>query len=680
VHAEALEKDFIPIGEAIIALRNPHTKLSPSHWGHPGYENLAFLYDKAIDALILNALGYAQEAQDILDYFAARLRIPIQEIRLRADINGVYGILKLYRAGEQARVETKALLNAFDITSVRKQGKGSLEFCTTPGPISFLIFAMLGVDSDKYRLEASTLGEVLLAMQDEEGGVRDGDRDFDKIHTEPHIDAYAAFRMLYEVTGEEIWQQAAEKAWGWFERNVYQPQKGIIDQGVWYGERNKIFAEDVYSWTMASPAGDRIPLFVLKKLTETMLSESLVEITLSLPDGRRPTVILVDFSNSEDQRVEDVRGGFYPMGSVEWSAGCVLALKKNAVRFWQGGQEITARFYKALAEYLQQEIIKCFYSLNEVRGRMTFYATAQGVEVGPFGSIEQGGASGWKTPFFYVRTPQGKVALKGGSAIGGWVVFPALGVNPFILNDRFLGIYKCIPSTPEDERKAYKFLRERVSSRTISEEIPTAAPSRATQIVEPGVFNYQMWKAFSYAYAARERGNYALAKAYFREAIEWAERTISDSHWFSMAKRDNRLKEKEMGGIISYPWGQTYPENDHPLHYAILRYPFLNEVAVAMWGMATAHFELGDRAKAKYWMIRIMEDVPLHQIADIVGIESDTPGMIRGYWNALVSWENNSSTQKRSRGISNLYQEILKEKGISSARPEFISSPFQDLN
>ena len=53
--------DVEGIASAIINTRNPDTKLSPSHWGHPGYENLAFLYDETVDALILKAAGRQKE-------------------------------------------------------------------------------------------------------------------------------------------------------------------------------------------------------------------------------------------------------------------------------------------------------------------------------------------------------------------------------------------------------------------------------------------------------------------------------------------------------------------------------------------------------------------------------------------------------------------------------------------
>ncbi|MEM7816643.1 MAG: hypothetical protein QXZ20_01880, partial [Candidatus Aenigmatarchaeota archaeon] len=161
--------EITSIIEAVLYLRNPYTKLPPSHFGHPGYEKLSFLYDNAVVALILNAAGYIKEAQEILDYFSSRLNIPLEEIEKRMDTNNIYGILKIFSSQNTSK-SLKTIVNTIDITSCRRQGKGILEFYTTPGPISFLIFAMLGINPQKYKEDALILGEVLLAMQAEDGG------------------------------------------------------------------------------------------------------------------------------------------------------------------------------------------------------------------------------------------------------------------------------------------------------------------------------------------------------------------------------------------------------------------------------------------------------------------------------------------------------------------------------
>lgn len=659
--------DIEAIINGIINSRNPHTNLSPSHLGHPGYEHLAFLYDKTVDALILKAAGRQKEAEAILDYFVRCFNISVPKAITLADTNNIYGIIKLIKYDGKV---SKSFINSINIDSERENGRGILEFWTTPGPMAFLILTMMNVNDRKYKDTAVEIGSILANMQDDRGGMRDGDRAPDRVHTEPHMDVYDAFLALYKVTGDNAWKIRADNAYKWFEKNVYHPESGVIDQGLWSGSRSDIFAEDVYSWTMAGPAGDRMSAEVLKRLTENMLKQSLVKVTLTLPDGAVKTVILVDFSNPKDERVMSARGGFHPLGSVEWTGGAILALEKNAVRFWNSGDTAAAKQYKAMAEILFTQTMKCFYRIDALDGKITFYATGQGYEVAPFGSIKSGFSSGWMTPSFLAMTYDGEKVIKGGSSVGAWPILPYLGLNPFILGDGYKKIYDKIPLTKEDRISAFDFIDNIASGHYFNEVMCKRTSEPPTQIIEPVVFNIQMWLAIKSAEAGKSCGK---DRSCYQDAIKWAQKIVSDPVWVKLAKRDNAVKMAEHHGIIAYPWGMAYKENTHPIHRAIGRYPLLNEVGCAMWGLARSNFELGNYDQTKYWMGRIIDDVPLHQIA-ATQEEVDAPGehVIIGYWNALVSWEANPGGDLRTGKMSDLYREVLAEKGLSRAMPDTV--------
>lgn len=662
-----------PIAEGLLTLRNPVTNLIPSHYGHPGYDELGFLYDIAVSALVLDAAGHRAEAEAILDYFAQRLSIPMEEVLSLADTNGVYGIVKILNYQGPNIKKTRALVNAIDVTSTDVRGKGLLEFYTTPGPMAFMIFSMLQIDPEKYREPASILGEALLTMQDADGGVRDGDRAPDRVHTEPNMDAASAFLMLHKVTGDAKWLAAAQKALEWFRKYVYDKDAGTIYQGIWRNRPSKIFATDVYSWTMAGPAGDDFTSDELKRLTEKMLSTSLVKITLELPDGARPTVILVDFSNADNSRVVNARLGPHPMGTIEWTGGVVLALQKNAVRLWERGDKAAAQRYKALADLLLAQTTRCFYSLGEkLPGLFTFYATAQGVEIAPFGAIENKSTNGWRTTFFYVDRGPDELPIKGGASIGAWVLLPYLGVNPFILHDGYKTVYDSIPVDDKTAAEAANALEDYVGDRVYTETIPTAGPDKRVQIVEPHMFNRRMWEAIEHGFRAKnETKDAPAARSAFTEAAAWATKVLQNPVWLGLARSDNALKKKEYGGIIFYPWGTEYPHNDHPLHFEIQRYPILNEVGTAAWGMATASFELGDREEAKKWIGNIIDNYSLHQIA---AVRSDKPDLITGYWNALISWEDKTLGVNGNPEMYKLYLTVLSEKGLATAKPPVVVS------
>ena len=219
--------------QGILSLSDPNTHIPPSHFAHPGYENLSFLYDQSVNPMLLKVAGKQEEAEAIIDYFTQRLHIPLGEVIKNANLDGINGILKTLQGNKGRSEFVISLINAVDRTSTKRQGQGLLEYWTTPGPMSFMIFSMLNVNPTKYLTDAVTLGEALLSMQRFDGAVVDGDRGPGKVHTEPHMDAFAAFLQLYKVTKQKRWLVAAEHAYQWFEINVYHPGKGEIYQGIW---------------------------------------------------------------------------------------------------------------------------------------------------------------------------------------------------------------------------------------------------------------------------------------------------------------------------------------------------------------------------------------------------------------------------------------------------------------
>ncbi len=628
------------ITQGILALTNSQTKIAPSHLGQLSMQKIAFLYDKAVDALVLKAAGRDVEAHAIMDFFSAKLQIPMEEIRRYADANGIYGMLKLVPSVDDPRAV--GFVNAFDVTSSAKEGEATLEYWTTPGPLAFVIMAFLYVDREKYRTDAIKLGEALLVMQRENGGISDGDRGPANIHTEPHMDSFSAFLQLYAVTGDQKWKDAAEKAWRWFEKNVYQPQSDTIYQGIRGVTPSEIFATDTYSWTMAGPAGDRLPLKVLEGLTNRMLRQGLSRVTLELPDGNTKTLTLIDFADVKDPRITADRGGFHPMGSVEWIGGVIMALQKNAVRFWQAGDAENrqkAKFYKALAESFTAEAIKSFYRINGLKGMLAFYATGQWIATG----------HGWHTPYFYVKDKEGNAVIKGGSTIGSWTVLPMKRQNPFQLDDHYGDVYDAISLEASDQENAKDYINGIIRERSFAETVPTEIMEGAGESPEMWRYNQQMFLAFT-------AGNYFAA-------IMWAEKSVKDPAWAAGAREQEIRKERELGGLVDYPWG-TAPETEKDMQRSIARYSLLNEMGAAMWGLAVSHYRLGNLVEAKAWIRSLIESFPLHQIYAPNG---------PGYWNALVSWETNPGGTALDDEMGRIYRDVLKEMGRTTALPNVVS-------
>ena len=314
--------------------------------------------------------------------------------------------------------------------------------------------------------------------------------------------------------------------------------------------------------------------------------------------------------------------------------------------------------------------MKCFYRVDEFDIETTFYATGQGYEVAPFGSIRSGFSKGWSTPSFLAMTLEGEEIIKGGSSVGAFPLLPYLGLNPFILGDDYKKVYDKIAITKNDRIAAYDYIDKIASEHYYNEGLCRRVAEPSTQIVEPAVFNKEMWLNILRAEAEESD---SIRRGYYLDAIKWAQKVVSDPVWIKLAKRDNMLKEAQYHGIIYCPWGLSSEEDARPAHRAIGRYPILNEVGTAMWGLVTANFELGNKEQARYWIGRIIDDVPLHQIA-ATEKAIDDPGKhhIIGYWNALVSWEKNPGGGLRNSRMSGFYKEVLEEKGFKSAMPKTV--------
>ena len=647
------------ITKTILLLRNKQTGLPPSHYGHAGYEKILFSYDLASIAMILHAAGHKKEAEKMMDYIVKRFNLPARRILNLMDANNSLGILKMFRPGNHTGKHVKTIINAMRYDNTSSTGLGYLEYYTTPGPMSFFIMALLNINTKKYLNIAVEMGKSLLSMQDTEGGVRDGDRVPDAVNTEPHSDAYSAFIMLYSVTTNKLWLNAANKAFSWFKKYVYLPDKGIIHQGSTRGSPNKIFATDAYSWVMAGALGDKLKLSALKKLTDNMLKKSLVKITLKLPDNSRKTIILVDFTDPLDKKSLLKRRGFHPLGSMEWAGGVILALQKNAVRFWNDSRKGLAKLYKGCAQILLREVFKGFYLVPELKdGALSFYATGQGVNVG----------HGWRTPYYFIKDITGNTLTSGGSLISSWPVFPKLRYNPFIYKDPYKKLYDLIEIDGTDRDRAEKYIKKFLQGRSYTEKHPNFLPK-----VEMQHLNINLWRAFNKAQYASTNNKPRIAKSYFKMVIHWASIIVSEKTWMKKAIEQNKLKQRIIGGIIWYPWGQVVKNNNLILHSEILRYPMLNEMAIAMWGLAVAHNEIGQTKKAKYWIKRIIKDIPLHQIP---AMDDRNKNLIKGYWNAIYSWETIIPHKPFKKRIKKLYFKVLKELRLGLQKPVMVHMPY----
>ncbi len=450
------------VAQGLLNQRDPKTKLLPSYFGYSEYEDVYFTYDLAHNAMEFKLAGHQREAEELLDYVAARLKTSRNEVEAKKDLNGVYGIRVQTRAGEMA---VEGVVSAMDIRSQAPQGRALLDYHVAPGPMAWLGMAFLQVNPKKYRTEAIRLGEGLLKMQDANGGIHDGNRSPTAVDVEPHMGTYAFFNMLGKVTQNPKWNVAADKAWVWFEKNALNKEKGTIIRGMSDGKPDTVHATDVYTWSIAE-AADRMDLDTIKKLV-LRAEQSLVDVTFTRLDGKTVRVILPDFTDPEAALIKMKpvgdsdgfrRGGYHPLGWIEGAGGFMLMYEVAAKKAWEEGDKTAAIDYLAKAGALHASIERAF-SIDGRGAMVAPYATGQWVATG----------HGWRTPVWQ--------KLGDGSASSAWVIFSRFGSNPFKLGEeeQVLKALSGIPVLPLKEREDR--LRKAVGHPSFVEEVQKESPA-----------------------------------------------------------------------------------------------------------------------------------------------------------------------------------------------------------
>ncbi len=624
------------IAQGLLKNANEETGLIPSHFGHPGYENIAYLYDLAHNAIELKLTGHIHEARKITDYLAARLRIPEDTVEKSKNLHGTYGIRMIVDL-EEYRV--KGLVNALDVRNTSTAGQGSLEYLTTPGPMAWMGLAFLHIDPKEYLTEAIQMGEGLLLMMDEKGGIRDGNRGPNNIHVEPHMDSYALFRALAQITGDQKWKEAEDKTLAWFLNNALDPEKGTIYQGIWDGRPSPPHATDAYTWSIAS-AHEHLSLDTLKKLIATVEAKSLVNITFTRPDAKTVQVIMSDFTDPSDPEVQAPsqslfdgihRGEYHPAGSAEWLAGYILMLQVAAVKSWEAGDKEYAIAAKSKANALLENAAESFHEYEG--GRYASYATGQWLAT----------AFNWRTPLW---THPGD-----GSTSSAWFIFVLLGFNPFdvINGDKLARELEEIPTLPREE--ALELLRKSVVHPPFIEKGPQDLPKELFTVDQPAWFLNEAgqhggaWGALN---DARKTGD----KEIYQEAIVWASSAFDK--WGRLAEQENRVKSEEVNGIVKSVWGdEKNNDSTSSVYQTIWRYPLLNEITSAVWVLAQAHFDLGQPEEAEKWLNWLAE----YNLGQIHSPQA------RAYWNPCKSLESGEEE------MESLFKKVLRDRGMGSAQP-----------
>lgn len=638
--------------EGVIATINKATELPLSHPGSivTDQGKVVLTYDIGLTLMLMATTGQKALGQRMVDYIRAQYKRDVRDLWSSADKStGINGFIRVLRA--LGRKPVKGIINGIDATEVNN---GILEYWVDVGPQAWLGIGMLHLDPDRNFEFALQIGEFILTLQDDDGGILAGpmevdietdigqSRRFRKKHTEHNISTYTFFGLLIESAKKKgrsdvvkRFTKSRKRVAGWMVAKSYgnDPEgHPYFYQGVWYGRSNRIpespYATDTNTWPAAFGLEAISPVRA-EAAVKSVERHSLVKIRYHRPDGKTVDIIGVDFSDPSQQVIKRVRGGYHPMVSPEWTGGMILAYYRLAAHFWQADEKEKAIKYKAKGDAL----LSFIWDMGITEGGVfkVPYASAQGVEVG----------HGWKTP----------IGAKAGLA-SIFIVFAAEGFFPSETDGGLIirKILAQIPSTVSTE--ARKMLQGAVRRATYEEF--NKAPKVLTAEEEAGGA-----QAFHFTGKAWD----ALNRKAYREAIKWADEVIKIGDWQKIALRQQQIK-KEHGGIYEWNWGKARHADNEGWNIIEAHNWALNHFAVAHWIKSMAYMHLGEKEKAKGRIKEIFRRYSLAQIWDPRG---------PGFWNPVVSLHLGYAEV-----LQGLWLEVkneLEAEGIETGQPTVVSIP-----
>ena len=357
--------------------QNLRTGLVASFEGDPLLEDTAFTYDQSLAAQVFLLFGDNERAAAILSFFDRR-----------------------------AVHENGAFYNAYETVA------GSpVESTVHVGPNLWLGIAALQfghqTQDGRFLPLARRIGDWALRLQDAEGGLSGGPK-FSWYSTEHNLDGYAFFRLLYETTGDEKYQQAGQRSLDWIKKYAYSVKEARPNRG----KGDATLATDTFSWSIAAIGPEKLKQMQWDPEAIMEFAEKHCEVTVQARLGRKASARVRGFDFAKNQNLG--RGGVI---STEWTAQMIVSYQVLARYFEKLGESDKASSYSQKANLylseLQKLIITSPSRTGQGRGCLP-YASMDNVDTG----------HGWRTP---------KGASTGSVSATAYGLFAWKKYNPFEL-------------------------------------------------------------------------------------------------------------------------------------------------------------------------------------------------------------------------------------------------------
>ena len=332
--------------------QNRLTGLISSYEGAAAVEDWAFTYDQALAVIAFVHAGDFSAATKILDFY------------LNAQ-----------------KIENGAVANAYYASN------GEIAECVAhAGPNIWLGLAMAHyMDKTKdmrYLSFTEGLARWLFSFQDADGGLKGGPA-ISWYSTEHNLDAYAFYKMLVKLTGDQSYERRAGQTLSWLNKNAFSR---IGTPLIKRGKGDATIATDTYAWSITAIGPSQLAVQGMDPddIMEFAINHCSVNVDYVKMDGSKIRIKGFDFAKHEHL----ARGGVI---SCEWTAQMILAMEIMAQAHKQAGRQDKALAYSRLAEAYVSDLSKMIITSPSPVGQGDFclpYASHESADTG----------HGWRTP------------------------------------------------------------------------------------------------------------------------------------------------------------------------------------------------------------------------------------------------------------------------------------------
>ncbi|MFH1867917.1 MAG: PilZ domain-containing protein [Candidatus Omnitrophota bacterium] len=335
------------------------TGLVLSYEGDESLKNYGFTYDEALACQVFLVSGEKDRAKAILDFYL-----------------------------EKAKYSKGLFYSAYDVTD------GSvLEYDVRTGPNIWMGISACQytkhTGDEKYLSLAKNIANVIIKMQiaSADGSIKGGP-DVEWISTEHNLDAYALFDMLYILTRNQNYRDAATTSLEWVKDVGYNaPEDRFLR-----GKGDSTIATDTFSWAIASIKPITLLSYGMNpdSVMEFAENECRVEAVFTRPEGTKVSVVGFDFAKAQNVG----RGGII---STEWTAQMVVAFNIMADYYKELGNKDKEKVYRIKAEYYLSELGKMVISSPSPTGQgegCLPYASIDNVDTGHGWRVAKGHRTG----------------------------------------------------------------------------------------------------------------------------------------------------------------------------------------------------------------------------------------------------------------------------------------------